>query len=357
MLPEQLPNADTTQEHEQKPKVLFTAHGYIHEPLNLQGVPEILDAFGKHLEMHEGKKVLYLEAVGLSPEKARLLQRGIDKRGFKLFTIETMLAEKLGRLPKNNEIKDISYRIEHRVNNDVKRILDLGLLPIDDIQQYFLFSGLDKLRAIHNFDIVHEVHGQSVITDDDILDRQNSEFSIKAPESWDKGNFDNALKEIKNAYSSVMQSGILREKDMAAQLQEITESLSQQAKGGSLFVLVGDAHLPIVEAIRRNLGDQVSVRYQRNIGINENVQFGRIASGIRSGELASDETYMQALIVELVLNHVLNQSIIQGTISTVAANYQSLFHKMQTVASGISLEKGRELCEKQVPLYDFLLKQ
>lgn len=357
MIPEQLPNADKSREYEQKPKVLLTVHGQIHESLNLQGVPEILDAFGNHLDTHEGKKVLYKEAAGLSPEKARLLHKDIDRQGFTVTLLETVLIEKLGRFPKKNEIKDLSYRIERHAKNDVKRILDLGLLTIDDIQSYFLYIGLDRLRIKHNFDIVFETHGPSVLTEDENQDRLFSELTLKATESWNKGKFDNSIMETKSAHSSMGQGGLLRERDMTVQLLQIAESLLLQEKGGSLFVLVGEAHLPIAETLRANLGDHASVKYQRNVGVHENLQLGKIVRGIRSEELVSDEIYMQSLIVSLVLSKILTQSISQGTISTLTVNYQTLLHKLQTAASGISIEKGRELCEKQIPLYDLLLKQ
>lgn len=357
MLPEQLPNTDIAQEGERKAKVLFTAHGYIHESLNLQGVPVVLDTLEKHIEMHEGKKVLYLEEAGNSPEQARMLARIFSKQGFRESLLAHSLSHKLGRPPKRNEVKDLSYRIERRASNDVKKILDLGLLSIDQIQPYFLYSGLDQLRAKYNFDIVIEAHGQSVLIEDESLHRQYSELTLKAAESWNKGNFDNCMMEFKGAYSLIYQDDLVREKDMAAQLLETTDSLFQQENGGSMFVLVGEAHIPIIETIRGNLGDQAQVRYQRNMGVHGNLQLGKIDRGLRSGELASDEIYMQYFIVRLVLAQLISDSIRGGTVSTLASNYLSTLYTACTVASGISLEKGRELCEQQIPLYEFFLKQ
>ena len=83
MSQEKLTNSDGDKEHEAKAKVLFTAHGYDHSSLNLQGIPGVLDVFTRHLEIHEGKKVLYIESAEDSTEDATERVRRVNSQGFR----------------------------------------------------------------------------------------------------------------------------------------------------------------------------------------------------------------------------------------------------------------------------------
>lgn len=339
------------KEQESKPKVLATFYGYTHEDWNLQGIAGIRKSLAANLESSQGKNIIFFEFSSVNPVDADLIRKGVKQRGFLKFESYVHLKRRLGRDPTEVEIQK---RIDQIASSDPQTIAEEGLIPGNAMQQYFLFQELDELKKQWSFEFETEYHPKLTTEKLTRLREDQDRQIILATEHWDEGKFDESLESYVKASQIISQRSDIREKEIVDYLKGKIKTLLKEPNGGSLFILFGATHSPIIEALRKKLGPKAPIKFNTLSSFSEDSPTKKIYEDLREGRTSPEVIYAQDLLNGMIIANLVKHAIDTKSFSQYANSSETVAKTVEKVVTSLSLEEIRRICEEKLDVLEFL---
>ena len=176
----------SSAEQEPKPKVLVQFHGFDHYELNLQAIPDILTNFRRLIAQTRGRCVFFAESGDSSRSWGREMTKLAKKEGFDRQIVRVFMGRELGYWPSENQI---SGRIQTISDSDLPIIIRKKSIPLDYLQIYFLFHGLNMLREEFDFELEFETHSPPVRKTIERYGQSALELKLAAVNHWEQEEF------------------------------------------------------------------------------------------------------------------------------------------------------------------------
>lgn len=343
------------KEQEPQPKVRVRFHGWRHHPLSIQAIQHVRSDISEYFEQSSGRNTIFLEAPTLTHAEAKRESKFMEQYGGAHSLIAGILRRESGRRPTHEEVFKRRAQI---ASSDLGTILREKLIPDRDIQRYYLQESLDELKQRYNFEIKVEGHSRGVVNKVKRLYEERSRFSHDAIHAWHEGGFSNAVENYKKFFILDARAIDLRDEETTNDFRKRkVRDLLRDKTGGSLFILYGLKHLPMISRLQGKVKDTSKVKFEgKNFG-SDNSLIERIQSYIEKGEAVPDSLYAQEFFKsEILMHHALQHGVFEKKkdLVTFTKNYESIFAIADQVASSLSLAEIRYLCESKTDVVEFL---
>jgi len=219
----------------------------------------------------------------------------------------------------------------------------------DDIRQYILFQKLDELKKQWNFEFEVEFHPKSTTKKITQLMEEHNYHANLAIKHWDEGKFAEALESYVKTSKVSLQMSEIREKEIV----EIRTLLKEQ-NGGSLFILFGAIHSPIIEALQKKLGPKVPVKFNTLSILPEDLTIQTIYKNLREGKTAPELVYAQELLSATIVGDLVKHAEDNKSFSAYANNSETADRTIRKIITNLSLEEIRRICEEKQDVLQFL---
>lgn len=342
------------QEREPQSRVSLLFYGVLHDPLNLESIPEIGAAIADHFSKTKGSRVLLLEGVGMTAMDA-IREKQQFSGGFQKHLIAKVLALQLNRptLPVTNDA--IRERIQHiRYTKSIDEILSHGLLPDNQLWTFFLYGELDRIRSKWPFEVEFEYHDSQFNREDDERAEAYSFVGRTSMDEWLRGNFDIALGLDKEAYRLMRKASGMRNPEMKRITTSVIDTLMGKKDGGAVGIISGSSHACVAADIAEEYSPSLPVTIYLPHRL-QHVPNRIIEQEMQAGREADDVVYARDLFVKVYFEATIKAFLQEGTIDFCARNYESLQKAIVDYANTLSLEALRTMCEQKVrPAFNFV---
>ena len=346
-----LAEGEPRSEREPQPRVLVEFYGYNHTSINIQAVPEIIERLRYLADLSPGRIVVYMESRNFTGTAAEKWQKMVQKRGLQETIIYSLLVRE-GRQPDDEKIK---RRIGQIAATDISLLAGNGLLPLSELQNYFLAHELDVLGE--EYKIEYETESNSL----DTIGRSEKQYDMadscddEAHRYWADSDFDRSLEASRRMLMPLLRASELREPDIIDDLKRKARTLSREAKGGVLFIIFGNAHFPIVDILQRKLGNNSPVNCQTNWASKENLPNKIVLESLRNGSPIDDETLARYLLIRIVTAEIEKRAGKSGdNLSLVAHSFETILTYIGRIVSKMTFAEIRNLCENKTDVLDFI---
>lgn len=346
---------EQTSHHEQepKPKVLVTFHGYIHSQFNLQAVDHIGGALQDHLSKSGGKQIVFWELAGTSTRSSiNNMKKVIKRRGIHEAFLVAQMTRTLNITPSEREIRE---KLDEISTTDLPNIIQKRLLPLDSFQSYFLTQELERLRQQSDFSFEMEAHSYPTVQMTDKLRKASQEAELRSHEHWTAGNFNESLENQKIAEQLQSEISRLRDHAIVDELKKVIRKLLKGKEGGSLFLLLGASHLPLVDSLQKKLGPNVPIKFESKIEIPHYSPALLVSLMTQDATLEEipEELWARELFEEMLLHKADYYPRDAQSLAQYMKSYESMFSTISAFSNLLSLEEIRKLCEEKVDLVEY----
>lgn len=339
--------AQESTEFLNKASVRLTFFGYTHFSDNLQVVSDIRRSLQDQLTRSSGKRVIYWESVGLSPEQANTQKRLIEEFGYQGTILYYSLKYQLRGA--NPPKKEIVRRLKETERMDSVAVLRKGYIREDLLQDFEVSRAFDGLRKKHRFAPEFEEHSPDIVAEIVRLHALENQYTQEAARSWSSRNWLGFLHAVKMAYRANSDMTVLRDGENLHDLQEKLNSMAVDKKGGSIFILFGAAH----EKLGRDLQEQrpLGVQFSADIVIPNYPDYTRSAhSEMRDTGDITDDLLIRAYLCDVV-NFNMPPDPKSSAYPNFARNREDVYKATQEVIETFSADEVKKLCEAGKSLY------
>lgn len=344
----------TSNELEPKPKVLVTFHGINHHTLNFEGLRHTKESLERHLLQSRGTTTVFLEAAESSKSLADRFKKDINAfGGIGTYGSAVVLSIRNRREP------TLAEALAHKntiTRTDLDTVINSGLIPIDALEDYYSRLALDELSQSHDLEFDHETHSKTVIDKGTQISRVSLDLRRQTSEQWNDGNF-NHVTEIWKKYCQIdVLLSKTREAEMVEDLKFRIRKMAKHPEGGSLFLIFGWAHSPMMQALERKMGPKAPVKFVTDTDYSDETIFSNIFSSLRNGVDVPDESYAQEIFHKKLFESTFIYFIEYSKISAFAYNFETIERILNKLALQTSLEEIRRICEEKVDLLEYVKK-
>src|SRR3990172_3386167 len=246
-------------EGEPTPKIVVTGIGFEHRPYNLQGIATVFQQLTEGLEAKNGgRRIVYLENPGKTARDVERIKADVDTYGgLTGYLVKEGLIGSFGIAPTPDRVKATINVIALAVKNG-----NYDSLP-NDAQAYLLYRGLDEIRQETDFEVDFEAQTPGIIKNDESTYARYQRLSLETQRYWSAGQFAQFLERYKRAKSTIHASGAMRNPGIAEQIRRRIKELQQDPEGGSLVLLLGESHLPVIDMLQRQIGRTAPVIFEK----------------------------------------------------------------------------------------------
>lgn len=337
-----------------KPVIHFEA--WVHNALNLQGVQDlrgsILGVFG----LTPGRNVLYLEnGGGLAKDEEA------SKRLFKLYgshallNVALMMIMESKRLPSKEVAEQRKAIIDQSTPGEIIRN---KLLPEEDLQQYFRDLLLDDLSNQANFEVVVESHTKRVasIFREDLVEYQ--QCMVDATESWYDGDFYGSIGVWRDYHKQEIRAVAPREAEIVEELKSISRKLMKSKEGGSIFILFGGNHAPMMEMLKRKVDPQGKhSRFQVNFGTSFNAFALQVDKFARIDQVCPDDLLARYTLSNIMRIELADQAEFSNRLEILTNNYSQAEEEVFKFVSSLTFEEIKTTCESKASVWERVLRE
>lgn len=341
VISEKTPNLEV----QQKPKVLVTFYGWDHSDFNITGMDSVKRALATHLDQTKGDRTILLESASMT---GSLAQKAKDLRKTHGGLVNTSLARQLKR---EKGFDPSPTAIENRKGQidavGVVRAIDERLLPADSVTSYLRNHMIDDLAQQYDFNLMYETHDKKTAGSTRAINQEFVQVNQRAYSAWQQGNFTEALASYRTA-EDLGRRLAERDIDVVEDLKGKIRKLLKTQDGGSVFILFGAAHEPMIPALKRKLGPNVPVEFETFNGRTTQLEALSILK-LRSGNAITDEDVARQAFAYHANNDIAQAMKNRGNLSVFMNNYEDIVSAIDSIASSLSLKEIEQACKnKQV---------
>lgn len=327
-------------------------HGYNHTSFNLQALRHISDDLTNLLQSVPRKATVFLE---LGRDATPALDADFRWRmqtygGLEYYPAVGVLKRQYDRFPTMDEVKRRKEAIE---DSDLDSAIKRKLIPLDSLLYYFQYQELAKLSRDYEFDVVREVSTQATVRSVGQLVDTHEALQRKSLEEWQNGDPSHLVENWKRYTKMDLDVVFMRDRDIAETLKSRTRNLLK-GEGGSIFILSGSAHEPLISMLQRKLGSNPAMSLQSSIFGSENDIYLKIISGLRNKQDVSDDLYAQEFFQRQLLQSILDRALESGGIAELAYGFEDISTELDTIATSVPLDEIEDICVRKEDLVDFL---
>jgi|GEM_PF-2954540 hypothetical protein len=328
------------------PTILVTWLGWNHGELNLDRISPFTTLFTDHLERSSGRKILILENFCGTYSEAEKLNDEVRKYGgLSNHTLAIFLAKK----HQNPSVEAVLRFKDELEDTSIENAIDKGLLPDDDIAEYYLNKEIDRLQSKYGFEIEMESHPKPVAKEIEMLYGKVDKYRSLADQLWAEGKFDLSLQSVQKAErTEKQQANSVREHSFINKLKSDLRKLRKEGSG-SIFVTLGAAHNLASSAIQNEVGSIASVRFTFHDLEQQPLKL-IIGNLIGRGETVPDLLLARYMLWLQMFNEIENHLGHKKIKSILANNYGLFRNASETAVQNLSLEEIRKICETKTDL-------
>lgn len=342
-------NEYSTSNHgelEQRLKPLVQFHGIIHDECNAQSVAHIRTALTEHAVLVGGKVTVFLERTTQPPQRKAILKEVTTQHGHMGEGIIGDLFRELGRWSTFSEVEERRGALSAiDLATDLQTALDRKLLSPKSIFSMCLTQLLDKMKETSPIEVDWEVHSEDVAKR--IVSQQDSykRLAMRSFECWRKGSFALALLDYKEHRRLIGRTHTLREGDLVSTLRQKMQVLGGSQPYGSLFILFGANHEPMVAELSRGVAVPSAI-YRMRAVVPRDLPHVAIDRALRARKSVPEIVYARALLLD-VLHNDLASSIRSSDVAYYAYHLEDAYRVLTDAVNSVSLEDIRSLCESR----------
>lgn len=352
---ERKPENPTSNEQEPKPKVVVAFHGINHHFLNLEGIKHTKEALRRHLLQSRSVTTVLLEG-DLTQTLAERYKKEIKTfGGIGNFASAGILRMINRREPTPTEA------IAHKntvARTDLDSVINTGLIPIDSLRLYYAFLALDELSQGYNLELDFETQPKKV--QDKVAQITTTYETIQQQtliEQWTNGDFSHAVENWKKYCQMDISVSQIREAELVEDLKSRIRKMAKLPGSGSVFLVFGATHSPMMEALERKIGPKAPVKFVIDTHNNSSeIILPSILLSLRKGIDSPDERYAQEVFYRQLFQATYTYFERDSKISAFAYNFEKIEMILNKLALQTSLEEIRRICEEKVDLLEYLKK-
>lgn len=346
----------TNHEQELKPKVLVTFHGVNHHFLNLEGIKHTKETLERHLLNSQGVATVVLEGGDVTQTLAERYKKDI-----KTFGGIGNLASALVLRGKNRREPSLTEAMAHKntvAKTDLDTVINSGLIPFGALRIYYEWLALDHLSQDYNLEFDFETQPKKVQEKDaEITTTYETIQQQTLIEQWTNGDFSHVIENWKTYCQMDISLSQIREAGLAENLKSRIRKIAKLPEGGSVFLIFGATHSPMMETLERKIGPKEPVKFVIDAQNNSSeIILPSILLSLRKSIDIPDERYAQEVFYRQLFQTTYVHFERDSKISAFAYNFESIEKILNKLALQTSLEEIRRICEEKVDLLEYLKK-
>lgn len=331
-------------EPDSTPQVVVSIQGFDHTPFNVQVTPRMALGISQTLALPSQHKLLYLEEMGNTYTQGE--KRGkMLRNGFRQTIISDFLTRDLGRIPTEYELE---ARIADFFVSDDKTLVESGRIPLAFIQRYFLYQELDRLREIHDLQVILETHSPQVNPQLLKQEARMREAMAGVSHEWNAGNFSQALATHKAWYLTRNTLQYNREPEINEDWKKIIKAALRDKQPSALVGVFGGTHVvPLITKLQSSFS-HAPVRLVGTYLDSGNSPELIIDKSVRNRQTPPDIIYARDMLIKKAVGRDLPTYFVNGDgLYTYVSRFEDIMQDLLEFADTLSLKDIVDVCHRQ----------